>query len=78
MKLLLRLKVLKNNKKLSDREIDVLKALATGQSNKEIAKQLGLSPKTIDSHRTSLLRKMNVTSTAALLVKAIRIGLLDV
>ena len=71
------IKTVEENKKLSSREIEVLKALSTGQSNKEIAKQLGVSPKTIDTHRTSLLRKMNVSSTAALLVNAIKLGLLE-
>jgi len=67
-----------SNGTLSKRELQVLNALAQGKNNKEIAEHLSLSPKTIDSHRTSLLRKMNVNSTAALLVNAIRSGLLDV
>lgn len=66
------------DKKLSKRELEVLSALSRGESNKEIAEAMGLSPKTIDSHRTNLLRKMNVNSTAALLVKAIQTGILDV
>jgi DNA-binding NarL/FixJ family response regulator len=65
-------------KKLSNREVEVLNALSRGKNNREIAEALGLSPKTIDSHRTNLLRKMNVNSTAALLVKAIQTGILDV
>ena len=71
------IKLIEENKKLSKRELDVLTALAAGQSNKKIAQSLGVSPKTIDSHRTNLLRKMNVNSTASLLVKAMKIGLLD-
>jgi len=61
---------------LTQREHEVLRALSKGLSNKEIARQLNLSPKTIDSHRTNLLRKMNVNSTAALLVNAIKLGIL--
>jgi len=72
------IKTVEENKKLSNRELDVLRALAKGQSNKEIAKQLGVSPKTVDTHRTNLLRKMNVNSTAALLVSAMKIGILDI
>lgn len=72
------IKSVKQNKKISKRELDVLSALARGQSNKEIAASLGLSPKTVDTHRTNLLRKTNVNSTAALLVKAIQSGLLDI
>ena len=72
------IKAIEDNKKLSKRELDVLKALAMGKSNKDIAQSLGVSPKTIDSHRTSLLRKMNVNSTASLLVKTMKIGILDI
>jgi len=66
------------NEKLSKREHEVLLALSRGLSNKEIAVYLGVSPKTIDSHRTNLLRKMKVNTTAALLVTAIKNGVLDV
>ena len=67
-----------DNDTLSKREIEVLHALAQGKSNKEIALDFGVSPKTINTHRTNLLRKMNVNSTAALLVSAIKSGILDV
>ena len=64
------------DQKLSRREIEVLNALSKGLNNREIGEQLNLSPKTIDSHRTNLLKKMHVNSTAALLVKAIKSGIL--
>lgn len=63
---------------LSARELQVLQGLARGQNNRQIAESLGISPKTIDTHRTTLLRKMNVNSTAALLVAAMRGGMIDV
>ena len=63
---------------MSKRELEVLQALAKGQTNREIAETLGVSPKTIDTHRTNLLRKMEVKSTAALLVKAMRDSLIIV
>jgi len=66
------------SKDLSKREFEVLTGIAKGQNNREIAQDLGVSPKTIDSHRTGLFKKMNVHSTASLLVKAIRTGLIDV
>ena len=62
---------------LTKRELEVLQCLAKGFNNKDIAHALGVSIKTIDSHRTSLLRKMNVNSTAALLVQSMRRGLID-
>jgi len=67
-----------DNDKLSKREMEVLHAIATGKNNNEIAQDLGLSPKTVDTHRTNLLRKMKVNSTAALLVASIKSGLIDI
>lgn len=61
--------------KLTAREREVLIGLSKGLSNQGISERLGVSPKTVDSHRTSLMRKMGVNSTAALLVKAMRDGL---
>lgn len=66
------------NAALTEREIEVLKAIAQGQTNRQIADSLSVSPKTVDSHRTNLLRKMNVNSTASLLVAAMRMGIIDV
>ena len=63
---------------LTAREIEVLQCLARGMSNAGTAGQLGISPKTVDSHRTNLMKKLEVHSTAALLVKAMKLGLLDV
>jgi len=62
---------------LTDRELAVLQAIARGHTNASAAESLGISPKTIDSHRTSLMRKFSVSSTASLLVAAVRAGLLD-
>lgn len=62
---------------LTGRELAVLQALARGHTNASAAEALGISPKTIDTHRTSLLRKFGVNSTASLLLAAVRAGLLD-
>lgn len=62
---------------LSKREVEVLQRLARGENNRQIAESLGVSPRTVDSHRTNLLRKMNVNTTASLLVTAMRNGLID-
>lgn len=61
--------------RLSPREIDVLKQMANGCSTKEIAFSLSLSPKTIETHRASLMAKLNVKSIAELTKYAIRQGL---
>lgn len=62
---------------LTDRELSVLQAIARGHTNASAAERLGVSPKTVDSHRTSLMRKFSVSSTASLLVAAVRAGLID-
>lgn len=72
------IKAAQKTEKLSKRELEVLRELSTGQSNKAVADKLGVSPKTIDTHRTNLLRKMKVNTTASLLVKAIKDGILDI
>jgi DNA-binding NarL/FixJ family response regulator len=62
---------------LTEREHAVLQAIARGHTNASAAESLGISPKTVDSHRTSLMRKFSVSSTASLLVAAVRAGLID-
>ncbi|WP_319481447.1 response regulator transcription factor [uncultured Draconibacterium sp.] len=63
---------------LSEREIDVLKLLATGKSNKEIAEQLFISIHTVISHRKNISTKIGVKSTVALVIYAVANGLIDV
>lgn len=60
---------------LSDREFDVLRGIASGQSVSELAAQLHLSVKTISTYRTRLLEKMGMTSNAELTRYAIQNGL---
>ena len=51
--------------------------IVAGKSNKEIAAEIFLSPKTVDKHRTSLMSKLEVHSVAQLMAKAIREGLVE-
>ncbi|MEE4279063.1 MAG: response regulator transcription factor [Halieaceae bacterium] len=60
---------------LTSREQQVLNMIVAGKSNKEIAAELFLSPKTVDKHRTSLMSKLEVHSVAQLMARAIRDGL---
>lgn len=62
---------------LTDRERQIISLIASGYTNKEIASQLGVSAKTVDNHRTNLMRKLDVRSAAELLSYALREGLLD-
>ena len=60
---------------LTDRERDVLKGIAEGQSSKEIAARLDIGVRTVESHRANLMRKLEVRSVAQLVRLAIREGL---
>lgn len=51
---------------LTSRERQVLTGIAEGHTNKEIAAQLGLSPRTVESYRESLIRKLGIPSVAGL------------
>jgi len=62
---------------ITRREKEVLQMIAAGQSNKEIAAQLFLSIRTVESHRLSLLQKLEVKNTAGLLHKARQMKLID-
>lgn len=62
---------------LSVREREVLTWLAEGHSSREIAATLGVSPKTIDSHRVRLMKKLDIHKVQSLVRFAIREGLLE-
>jgi DNA-binding NarL/FixJ family response regulator len=57
---------------LTARELEVLKLLAIGRTNKAIAAQLSLSVKTIDTHRASIMRKLQLDTFSDLMQLAIR------
>lgn len=62
---------------LSNREIQVLKALALGQTNREIAEAYRISVKTVDTYRFRLLKKLNLRNNADLSRFAIQQGLVE-
>lgn len=62
---------------LSRRERQVMGALISGSSNKQIAWQLELSEKTVAAHRANMLAKMQVESLAELIVMVVSTGLYD-
>ena len=62
---------------LSARERQVLELVAQGQSNVEIGRQLGLSPKTIARHRERIMKRLNMHSRTELVKFAIRTGLIS-
>jgi DNA-binding NarL/FixJ family response regulator len=62
---------------LSRRETEVLKLIADGFTNQEIADKMFISPLTVDSHRKNLLMKLSARNTAALIKIAICKGFID-
>ena len=64
-----------NPETLTDRENDVLKLIARGMSNKEIARELGIGEKTVKTHVSNILGKMGVLSRTQAALQAIRMGL---
>jgi two-component system, NarL family, nitrate/nitrite response regulator NarL len=61
--------------KLTSRELEVLRLMATGQSNKEIARALGLSPDTIKDHLENLYRKLEASDRVTAAKRAQQLGL---
>lgn len=64
-------------KDLTEREIEILKLVAEGYSNKEIGERLFISHRTVDTHRTNLMKKMNVHNVAGLIRIALKSGLVE-
>lgn len=62
---------------LTGREIQVIQLLADGKSNKQVADALGVSTRTVESHRNHIMRKMNFTSFSDLIRFAVRTNLIQ-
>jgi len=63
---------------LSPRQREVLQLIAEGLSTKDIARRLDLSVKTVETHRTSLMRQLDVHEVAGLVRHALKLGLVTV
>ena len=61
---------------LTEREREVLQLVAEGNTTKAIAAKLGISAKTVDNHRTNLMRKLNIHDIASLTRHALELGLI--
>jgi two-component system, NarL family, response regulator NreC len=62
---------------LTEREREILKLVAEGYTNSQIGERLFISPKTVDTHRTHVMDKLNLHSRAELVRYAMRRGLLE-
>lgn len=60
---------------LSAREIDVLKLIAKGMTNEEIARTLFISPHTVKNHVSNVYRKMGMDDRTQVAITALRLGL---
>lgn len=65
------------HERLSDREFEIMKMLASGKTVSEVARELSLSVKTVSTHRTRILGKMGMKTNAELTHYAVRNGLVS-
>jgi DNA-binding NarL/FixJ family response regulator len=63
---------------LTPREREVIQLVAEGKTTKEVASALSLSVKTAETHRTNLMRKLDLHSVAALTLYAVRNGIVQI
>ncbi len=76
-RLLREVKAPDNSETLTDREAEVLRLLAKGRSNKEIAQALIIGEKTVKTHVSNILAKLNVPSRTQAALFAVRIGMVS-
>ena len=62
---------------LTSREHSVVQLIAEGYTNKQIANVLSISPKTVETHRATVMRKLTLSSSASLVRYAVRNGILE-
>jgi DNA-binding NarL/FixJ family response regulator len=63
---------------LTERELEVIKALAQGMSDRQIAHALGISEKTVRNHTSNIYRKLHIFDRTQAVIYAIREGVIDV
>ena len=62
---------------LSAREREIFQLIAEARTNKEVAQLLGISPATVDTHRSRILQKLDIHNTAELVLYAVRRGVIS-
>jgi DNA-binding NarL/FixJ family response regulator len=65
------------SEKLTARQREIVRLLAAGKGNKEVALALGISTRTCEAHRAAMMRKLRLHSLAAIVLYAIRSGIVD-
>jgi len=71
-------KKMKQDIPLSEREMEVLKHMSQGLSNKQIADKLFISIRTVETHKHNLMKKLNIFSTAELVIYAIQNNIIKI
>jgi DNA-binding NarL/FixJ family response regulator len=64
--------------RLTPREREIVQMLAEGKTTKDVATLLGLGFKTVDTHRTNIMRKLSINSVSELVVYAVRNGIVNI
>jgi DNA-binding NarL/FixJ family response regulator len=62
---------------LTDRELEVIRALARGMSDRQIARSLGISEKTVRNHTSNIYRKLHIFDRTQAVIYAVREGIID-
>lgn len=65
-----------NPQRLSERETQVLHLVSNGKTTKEIAEELFVSTRTVETHRVNMMKKLDVQNTAELIKKAVKLNLI--
>ena len=63
---------------LTERELEVIRALAQGKSDRQIAHSLGISEKTVNNHTSNIYRKLHLFDRTQAVIYAVREGIIDV
>jgi len=63
---------------LTERELEVIRALAQGKSDRQIAHSLGISEKTVNNHTSNIYRKLHIFDRTQAVIYAVREGVIDV
>jgi DNA-binding NarL/FixJ family response regulator len=63
--------------KLTERQVEVLQLVTNGYRTRAIAERLGLSVKTVESHRGEIMKRLHVHDVASLVRYAVRVGLVS-
>ena len=69
---------MKSASRLTSRETEVLQLIAEGEANKQIAAELGIRIKTVEKHRSQLMRKLDIHDTAGLTRYAVAAGVIEI